>query len=70
MSETEVSALKKMMATICHHCPMCSYGRNHPDSLIGKVLHHKYHADNCPFWKAEKAVYQEKTDAASEGQVS
>jgi hypothetical protein len=48
---------KKAFGTFCHHCPVCSFGRKHHDSLIGKALHHPLHADNCPAWKAEKELY-------------
>lgn len=51
--------IKKIMASVCHHCPMCGYGRRHPESLIGRVLHHPLHADHCPFWKAEKEFFPE-----------
>lgn len=55
--EGMVSVFKKIRATVCHHCPLCRHGRKNPTSIIGKVLHHKYHADHCPMWKAEKEVY-------------
>lgn len=50
---------KKVAGTFCHHCPVCSYGRKHPDSVVGKILHHPLHANNCPAWKAEKELYQQ-----------
>lgn len=58
-----LSPLKKTMAFFCHHCPMCSYGRKHPDSLVGRVLHSSLHADHCPAWKAEKEAYPPKDPA-------
>lgn len=54
----EVGFLKKARAAICHHCPLCKRARNKPMSLIGKILHHKLHSDNCPMWKAEQDLYQ------------
>lgn len=57
MNETKTGFFKKVMARACHYCPICIYGRKHPDSMVGKMLHHKSHADRCPFWKAEKEVY-------------
>ena len=57
MKEYSVSPFKKVLASMCHHCPLCRYGRAKPDSVLGKVLHHRLHADYCPLWKAEKAVY-------------
>ncbi len=50
--------LKKAAAFLCHHCPVCSYGRRHPESWIGKLLKHPAHAEHCPLWKAEKEIYQ------------
>lgn len=60
MSEAQPGIYKKIMGTVCHHCPICKYGRNHPESVIGKILHHKLHADHCPMWKAEKEVFESK----------
>jgi len=59
MEENKVGYGKKIMASICHYCPVCRYGRRNPESILGKILHHRYHADNCPFWKAEKEIYEE-----------
>jgi len=42
---------------MCHYCPICMYGRGKPESVIGKILHHRLHAEHCPMWKAEKAKY-------------
>jgi hypothetical protein len=57
MTEAKTSLLKRVMARTCHYCPICIYGRKYPGSMVGKMLHHKSHADRCPFWKAEKEVY-------------
>ncbi|MBW1669104.1 MAG: hypothetical protein JRJ66_13865 [Deltaproteobacteria bacterium] len=59
MKEKQIGFLKKFMALACHYCPVCIYGRKKPQSLAGKLLHHRLHAEHCPFWKAEKAVYDE-----------
>jgi hypothetical protein len=60
LSEETIPVLKRLRARICHNCPLCNHARKNPDSRIGKILHHRYHADNCPFWKAEKEVYGQK----------
>jgi len=57
MDQEKIGRCRKIMAVACHYCPLCNYGRNHPESIVGKVLHHKLHAEHCPLWKAEKAVY-------------
>ena len=57
MTEEKVGLYKKIMGTVCHHCPLCKYGRKHPESTIGKMLHHKVHSDHCAMWKAEKEIY-------------
>lgn len=49
--------LERAMAAICHACPVCEYGRRHPGSVIGRVLRHPWHAERCPFWKAERERY-------------
>ena len=28
---------------------------------IGKILHHKLHAEHCPMWQAEQEVYGKET---------
>lgn len=61
MSETKLSYPRKIMAAICHHCPFCRAARKNPNSVVGKILHHKMHADHCPFWKAEIAAYGRET---------
>ena len=57
MSGEKITMFKKIRASLCHHCPLCNHARKNPDSRIGKILHHKYHSDNCPLWKAEIEVY-------------
>jgi hypothetical protein len=52
----EIGRLKRFLAVICDHCPICNHGREHPESWIGRALHHPVHADHCPFWKAEQEV--------------
>ncbi|MBM3131412.1 MAG: hypothetical protein FJZ95_00020 [Chloroflexi bacterium] len=59
MTETKIGLFKKARASMCHHCPMCHYGRKHPESKIGRMLHHPSHAEHCAMWKAEKEVYGE-----------
>ncbi len=51
-------ALRRLLGAACHHCPLCVYGRRRPESWIGRILHHRWHADHCPFWKAEQELYQ------------
>lgn len=60
MTETSPTKWKAWMAAACHYCPLCRYGRRNPESFVGKLLHHKSHADNCPFWKAEKEIYRQQ----------
>jgi len=61
--EENVSFFKKIRGTMCHYCPLCRHAREYPESTIGKILHHPYHADHCPFWKAEKEVYGQKPES-------
>jgi hypothetical protein len=55
--EARPTMFKKMRARICNNCPFCNHARKNPESRIGKILHHRRHADNCPFWKAHREVY-------------
>ena len=59
MTKNKIGFYKKMMGSVCHHCPICKYGRKNPESAIGKILHSKIHADHCPMWRAEKEIYGE-----------
>jgi hypothetical protein len=59
MTESPIGLLTRALGAICRHCPMCVHARAHPDSLLGRILHHPLHADRCPFWKAEKRVAKE-----------
>ena len=55
--EEKIPVFKKLRAKICDNCPLCNHARRNPESRIGKILHHKRHADNCPMWKAQKEIY-------------
>lgn len=60
--EEKKGFLKKVMASLCHNCPICRYGRRTPQSMLGRILHHRLHAEHCPFWKAEKEKYPDFTE--------
>jgi hypothetical protein len=59
METKEEGYVKKVMASLCHFCPVCPFGRRNPDSLVGRVLRHSFHADRCPFWEAVQKRYGE-----------
>ena len=56
MTDSKISLITTALAAVCSHCPLCNHARAHPESWLGRVLHHPIHADHCPFWKAERAV--------------
>jgi hypothetical protein len=56
MGRPRTGLLKKALAAVCSHCPVCHHARAHPDSWLGRALHHPLHADHCPFWKAEQEM--------------
>lgn len=62
MNLEKIGLHQKIMAAVCHHCPFCKHARKNPESMIGKMLHHKIHADHCPFWKSEKMIYSRETE--------
>lgn len=62
MGEQKTSVYKKVMGSVCHHCPLCKYGRKKPRSILGRILHHPLHANNCPMWKAEKTLYPDDAE--------
>ncbi len=57
MNENTVGPIRRVLAVLCHHCPMCKHARAYPESVLGRVLHHRLHADYCPMWKAERQAY-------------
>ena len=70
MDTNKIGTFKKIRASICNNCPLCKHARKNPESVVGKILHHKSHADNCPMWKAQKEVYGEEPVAKSDEQAS
>jgi hypothetical protein len=60
MNANKIGTFKKLRATICNNCPLCKHARKNPESVVGKILHHKKHAENCPMWKAQLEVYGEE----------
>jgi len=54
-----VRPFKKLKASICKHCPACNHARENPKSIIGRILHHPFHSDHCPIWKAYEEMYGE-----------
>ena len=56
MTDSTIGTFRKALAAICSRCPICNRARAHPESWLGRVLHHPLHADHCPFWKAERDV--------------
>jgi hypothetical protein len=59
-TENNISNFKKIKAVICKHCPACNYARKNPESIIGKILHHPFHSNHCPIWKAYEELYGAK----------
>ena len=59
-SEKPIGRFKKFRASICKHCPACNRARENPESLTGRILHHRFHSAHCPVWKAYEEVYGEK----------
>ena len=55
----ETATFKRWRAKVCERCPLCNHARKSPASAIGKVLHHRFHADHCPLWTAYRDVYGE-----------
>ena len=54
-----VGRFKQIRATMCKHCPICNHARKNPDSITGKILHHRFHSQNCPMWTAYEEIYGE-----------
>ena len=65
--QMEVSSFKRLRAKICEHCPFCIHARKRADSAIGKMLHHRFHADHCPLWTAYRDVYGESRNRKCDG---
>ena len=58
MDKEAKGLFRRTRAKICENCPMCRHGRAKPESIIGRILHHRYHADHCPMWNAHKELYE------------
>jgi hypothetical protein len=61
ITERNVRPFKKLKASICKHCPACNHARENPKSIVGRILHHPFHSDHCPIWKAYGEMYGETT---------
>ena len=57
MEEEKIGGVRRVLGFACHYCPLCRSARKNPESMLGRALHHPWHAEHCPMWKAEKAVY-------------
>jgi hypothetical protein len=57
---------RKLLGTICDHCPMCNYARTHTDTLVAK--YYAWHGKWCPAWKAQQEI-QAARDAAARQQA-
>jgi hypothetical protein len=57
-----LETIKKMMAKRCDSCPLCSYARKNPESLIGRAV--AFHGKFCPFWRCWEAEYGDKQQSA------
>ncbi len=66
-NEGQVSRFKTMRAAVCEHCPICNHDWKTPDSTIGTILHHRFHADHCPMWTAYRGVHGETGDRRMPG---
>ena len=64
-NQEKIGRFKKARAVICKHCPMCNAARNSPQSIVGRLLHHPMHSDNCPMWTAYRQVYEEREETES-----
>jgi hypothetical protein len=55
--------MEKVIASLCHLCLICRFGGRNPDSLVGRVFAHPFHADPCPFWKAEQGEIRRRANS-------
>jgi hypothetical protein len=46
--------VRKVLGTVCDHCPVCNYARKHPDTLLGR--YYEWHGKWCPAWQAQKEI--------------
>jgi hypothetical protein len=65
ISERNIQPFKKLKASICKHCPACNHARENPKSIVGRILHHPFHSNHCPIWKAYEEMYGETTASNS-----
>jgi hypothetical protein len=54
---------RRILGTICDHCPLCNYAREHTDSLVAQ--YYDWHGKWCPAWQAQREIQNER-DAAKQ----
>ena len=64
-NQDKIGRFKKARAVVCKYCPLCYAARNSPQSIVGRLLHHPMHSDNCPMWTAYRQVYEEREETGS-----
>ena len=50
--------LTRILGVICDKCPLCIYARNHPETVLGKLMH--WHGKWCPAWIAQIQLSQQR----------
>jgi hypothetical protein len=53
-----MNPLQRIMGKMCDTCPICTYARNNPETLMGRIW--EWHGKWCPFWKAQKELQKER----------
>ena len=54
----QLTLVTRALAGLCHHCGICPYAAERPDSGLEKLM--RWHRTWCPAWKAHTKVYGEK----------
>jgi hypothetical protein len=60
--------IRKVLGTICDHCPLCNYARQHPDTLMGK--YYAWHGKWCPAWQAQQEMEAARKAQAAKQEVA
>ncbi len=55
--------VRKVLGSVCDHCPLCNYAREHPDTLLGRW--YEWHGKWCPLWRAQKEIAAAREKPAS-----
>jgi hypothetical protein len=53
-----MNQIERFMGKACDECRLCRYAKDHPTTIIGKIM--IWHGKWCPAWKAQQEIERER----------